>query len=370
MFFPFALALSPFSCMSPTKLPPYIINMYPNERRKPLDSCFVPKGYLFPETREGLEPYREFPLSEPYYAAKMEQRDSSYDSLGDASDDSDFDSTILQISEVDELLLDVQAMGLQYILHIQNCLRDDYVISPPKTWDREQALLLNIPVFTQELCQWHYPVSQLGYNINNTEAALQIDTANNFPLLFGYLPNGDLALYWEIAEALQTRYELELEPMRSSVEGDLVVLPDTTAVQRSSAPAGSIVDTGIVLTGRQRSQLPAVIDFAAHILRKPPLVLRDSMYPYYCIKLPVIACEMGINCYGEATWGAFGFSCDRLSGYDFRVINNPAARSLPIYSTETGNVIVNMQFLQDLRALCEQFGQILTVRSLPIQRIP
>ncbi|MGI5829270.1 MAG: hypothetical protein ACOX8U_03770 [Bradymonadia bacterium] len=356
--------------MSQNKLPPHVINMYPEERTKPFDSCFIPKGYLFPETREGLSPYREFPLSEPYYALKQTHPSNSYDFLSDASEEGDFDSTILHISDLDELLLNVQAMGLQYILQIQNCLRDDYVINPPRTWDKLQSLLLNIPVFSEELCQWHYPVSQIGYNISNTDAPTQIDVANNMPQLFGYLPNGDLAIYWEIADALHERYDIDLEPMRTSVDGDLVLMPGIHEIQRAQAPVGSVVDTGVLLMGRQRSQLPALVEYATRILRRRPVVLREASYPYYILKLQVIPCEFGMNRYGEATWGAFGFSCDRLSGYDFRVINNPLARTLPIYSTELGNIVVSVNFLEDLKALCERHGQNLTARSLPILRIP
>ena len=81
---------------------------------QPYDSCFIPRGFLFPETREGLATdAREFPLMDPFYArAKKTLSNRSYDDiLKDTTDDSGvgfMDSTILHISEFDELLLDVQ----------------------------------------------------------------------------------------------------------------------------------------------------------------------------------------------------------------------------------------------------------------------
>ena len=128
-------------------LPPHI--KAPSESIvAPYDSCFVPRGFLFPESREDLTPYREFPLSEPFYVENP-RTDRSHDDIfaADRSEDSCFDSTILQISDLDELLLDIQGMGMQYTMHTQMCLRSDLQYEFPSTWDKTQSLLINIPVF-------------------------------------------------------------------------------------------------------------------------------------------------------------------------------------------------------------------------------
>ncbi len=336
----------------------------------PFDSCFVPCGFLFPESREELDPYREFPLSEPFYA--MPKRDPSTvdDILAEpAEDDANcFDSTILQISELDELLLEVQGMGMQYTLHTQMKLREDFTYQFPHTWDQSQCLLLNLPVFSEELCKWHYPISTMGYNIANTEPPLDIDIAHNYPRLFGFLPNGDIAVYWEIAEILGDEFGIDLDPLQSTVDGTLILMPDMAEQIKASVPGTRVVDTGVVVDGRYDPS--HAFASAAQWLGRNPMVFRYALYHFYRFKLPVIHCELDFNPYGEATWGAFGYTSPRLSGFEFKIVNNPFTRAVPIFATERGNIIVSKPFLSRLAQLVEYYGGNLATQAFPIQRIP
>ena len=355
-------------------LPPHVIS--PTESiAAPFDSCFIPCGFLFPETRDGLEPYREFPLSEPFYSIpkRNDLRDGSVDDLlaEPRSEDTEsgfFDSTILQITEIDELLLDVQGMGMQYTMHTQMCLRSDLSYHFPRTWDKNQALLVNIPVFSEERCQWHYPISTMGYNIANTDPPLDIDIAHNYPQLFGYLPNGDLVLYWEIAEVLAEEFGLEIDPLRTTVDGTLVIMPNCPDNIKQAAPCDQITETGIAVDlNRDPTQ---AISYAQHWLGRPPMVLRYSMYHFYRLRLPVIHCELDFNSYGEATWGAFGFTSPRLAGFEFKINNNPFSRESHMFSTERGNVVISVALFQRLQQLLNDYGAPLCSQIFPIQRIP
>ena len=342
----------------------------------PFDSCFVPRGFLFPESREDLAPYREFPLSEPFYISPQKPADQSVDDIfrvrtDESEDDSDsncFDSTILHISELDELLLDVQAMGMQYTMHTQMGLRRDLTYDFPKTWDKTQALLTDIPVFSEELCQWHYPISTMGYNIANTDPPIDIDTSHNYPKLFGYLPNGDIAVYWEIAEILIREFGIEADTMLARVDGTLILMPGAAEQIKEMAPCDCVVDTGIAVDPGEDAE-PAIA-FARQWLQKEPIVLRHATYPFYRLILPVIHCELDFNPYAEATWGAFGYSSPRLSGYEFKIVNNPFTRDVPIFATERGNVVVSLKFYERLSALLRQFGMPFEAQLFPIQRIP
>lgn len=358
-------------------LPPYIVNLYPNVDKQPFDSCFVPKGFLFPESREDVAPMRSFPLSEPFYApARVKTSDPSNVDLFTVEEDEDddassiIDSTILRINETDEVLLEIQDLGLQYTIHVQMCLRDDLIITAPASWDRTQSLLTNIPVFEEELCQWHYPISQIGYNSSNIDPPIELNIADNMPRLFGYLPNGDIAVYWELAEALVDEFDLDLEPLHTNVTDNLILLPGLTEDERYNCPVGSVTETGIVLTDFQMSYLPDVLSYGARCMGRKPIVLKANPYIFYRLKLPVIQCEWDCNLYAEATWGALAFTLPRLSGFEFKVVNNPFSRKAPIFATENGNVIVSLDFYDKLRSLHQRFGMPLTTRSLPIQRIP
>ena len=112
------------------------------------------------------------------------------------------------------------------------------------------------------------------------------------------------------------------------------------------------------------------ISFARQWLGQSPVVLRAETYQYYRFRLPVIHCELDFNPYGEATWGAFGFTSPRLTGFEFKINNNPFARDVPIFSTERGNVIVANKFYERLKTLVEQFGGIFCAQAFPVQRIP
>ncbi len=352
------------------RLPAHIRSASP-EINPPFDSCFIPRGYLFPETREDLQPYREFPLSDPFYTTPT-QTDTSFEDIFAAgnSDDTDnnFDSTILQISELDELLLDVQGMGMQYTMHTQMKLREDFSYDFPRTWDKTQALLMNIPVFSEELCQWHYPISTMGYNIANIDPPLDINIANNYPQLFGYLPNGDIAVYWEIAEILADEFGIEIDPMRSTVDGSLILMPSVAEQIKALAPCHGVVETGIVIQPGYPTD--AAASFAWQWLGRPPVILKYATYHFYRLKLPVIHCELDFNPYGEATWGAFGFTSPRLSGYEFKIVNNPFTRDVPIFSTERGNIVVSLAFFERLKQLVNHFGMPFDAQAFPIQRIP
>ena len=360
--------------MSKTKLvvlPSHIKSETP-QITPPFDSCFVPRGFLFPESREDLQPYREFPLSEPFYSMPK-STDVPVDDFfaADASDDSlnnIGDSTILQISELDELLLDVQSMGMQYTLHTQMCLRHDFSYNFPSTWDKTHAMLVDIPVFSEEPCLWHYPISTMGYNVGNTDPPLDINIANNYPQFFGYLPNGDIAVYWEIGEILADEFGVELDPIRSTVDGTLILMPGVAEQIKQLAPCHSIVETGIVVSPGY-DPTPA-IQFAAQWLGRQPVVLRQAMYHFYRLRLPVIHCELDFNMYAEATWGAFGFRSPRLCGYEFKIVNNPFTRDAPMFATEKGNVVVSVAFYERLKQLIAFYGAHFCARIFPIQRIP
>ena len=84
----------------------------------------------------------------------------------------------------------------------------------------------------------------------------------------------------------------------------------------------------------------------------------------------MIHCELDFNPYAEATWGAFGYSSPRLSGYEFKIVNNPFTRDVPIFATERGNVVVSLKFYERLSALLRQFGMPFEAQLFPIQRIP
>ena len=340
----------------------------------PFDSCFIPCGFLFPESREGLVPHRHFPLSDPFYITSKDNEagDASIDDILAeprlTSESSAFDSTILQITELDELLFEVQGMGMQYTLHTQMGLRTDLTINFPKTWDKKQSLLINIPVFSEELCQWHYPVSTMGYNIANTDPPVEIDVLHNYPQIFGYLPNGDIALYWEIAEILMQEFKIQMEPIRTSANGTLILMPNCAEQIKQLVPHGTPCETGVVIDGARD---PAnAISFARQWLGQSPVVLRAETYQYYRFRLPVIHCELDFNPYGEATWGAFGFTSPRLSGYEFKINNNPFSREVPIFSTERGNIIVSNAFFARLQELVAAYGGLCTARLFPVQRIP
>lgn len=334
----------------------------------PYDSCFVPRGFLFPDSREDLAPYREFPLSEPFYVEKPPTDRSREDIFAvEPSEDTCFDSTILQISEHDELLLDIQGMGMQYTMHTQMCLRNDLQYDFPHTWDRTQSLLVNIPVFSEELCLWHYPISTMGYNVQNTDPPLDIDMANNYPQLFGFLPNGDLALYWEIAEILADEFNLEIDPIHTTVEGSLILMPNITEQIKQLAPMCKAVDTGIVAPPYEPVEDAAA--FAWQWLGYKPTVIRYAIYHFYRVILPVIHSELDLNVYSDATWGAFGFTSPRLTGFDFKIANNPFTRNVPIFSTERGNIVVSNAFYARLRELVESFGGNFCAQAFPIQRI-
>lgn len=356
------------------KLPPHIKSAS-EVIAAPFDSCFIPTGFLFPESREELFPHRQFQLSEPFYSAKPNgdiKRDKSLDDLFSVaqSEDSEsncFDSTILQISELDELLLDVQGMGMQYTMHMQMCLRTDLAYDFPKTWDKTHAMLVNIPVFSEELCQWHYPISTMGYNLANTEPPLDIDIASNYPQLFGYLPNGDIAIYWEIAEILAQEFNIDLDPIRSTVEGSLILMPNIQMQIKSLAPCQYVTDTGIVVDPKQN--LEGAAAFAWQWLGRPPMILKYALYHFYRLRLPVIPCELDLNPYGEATWGAFGFTSPRLSGYEFKINNNPFTRQAHIFATEKGNIVVSHAFYERLVQLLTHFGAPICTQLFPVQRI-
>ena len=352
------------------RLPAHVTSQSPSIAA-PFDSCFYPAGFLFPESREELDPYREFPLSEPFYATPRKSSSNVEDILAlDPTEDSDanFDSTILQISELDELLLEVQGMGMQYTMHTQMMLRSDFAYNFPNTWDKSQSLLLNIPVFTEELCQWHYPISTMGYNIANTEPPPDIDIANNYPQLFGYLPNGDIAVYWEIGEILGEEFGIDLDPMQSTVDGTLILMPGMAEQIKASVPGTRAVGTGVVVEG-QDNPGPAISN-AAQWLGRPPTVIRYALYPFYRFRLPVIHCELDFNPYGEATWGAFGYTSPRLSGFEFKIVNNPFTRQVPIFATERGNIIVSTRFYDRLKQLVTMYGGSFGAQTFPIQRIP
>ncbi|MGN1072206.1 MAG: hypothetical protein ACI4VB_05730 [Bradymonadia bacterium] len=356
------------SCKSKIVPLPHYIHSPASAVEPPYDSCFIPRGFLFPESREDLAPYREFPLSEPFYSVGR-ARDVSHDDIfsDEPSENNDFDSTILQISELDELLLDIQAMGMQYTMHTQMCLRTDWAYEFPKTWDKTQSLLVNIPVFSEELCMWHYPISTMGYNIANTDPPVELDIAHNYPQLFGYLPNGDLALYWEIAEQLAEAFNIDLDPIHTSVEGTLVTMPNLSAPVKALAPVSSVVETGgVVAPGLPHDEAVA---FAQQWLGRAPVVIRHAMYPFYRLILPVIHCELDFNRYAEATWGAFGYTSPRLTGFDFTIVNNPFTREVPIFSTERGNIIVSNAFFARLRELVLQFHGNFCSMCMPIQRV-
>lgn len=335
----------------------------------PYDSCFVPRGFLFPESREELAPYRQFPLSDPFYVEKKVQNDRSREDIfaDDPSEDNNFDSTILQISELDELLLDVQGMGMQYTMHTQMCLRNDLCYAFPHTWDKTQSLLVNIPVFSEELCLWHYPISTMGYNIQSTDPPLDIDMAKNYPQIFGYLPNGDVALYWEIAEILAEEFGIEIDPLHTTVDGTLILMPNIAEEIKALAPQCQVADTGIIVPPNRN--IDEAVSFAWQWLGYKPVVLKAATYHFYRIILPVIHSELDFNGYGDATWGAFGFTSPRLLGFDFKINNNPFTRDVPIFATERGNIVVSNAFFARLRELVTAFGGNFCAEHFPIQRI-
>jgi len=321
--------------------PDYITELLPSNKRHVDDSLLWPSGYLFPEIREPLWPDRSFPLL-------------------------DDDNSV-------EAAIEVQTMGLQYSVHVQMCREPGLRIAPAPQWDRKQLLWTDLPVFTEEPCEWHYPHLQVGYNIDHIDPPANLRPECNRPEFLGYLPNGDVLLYWEIAEALEREFDLEVDAVPSSLDGR--ALMRSTGCEEDillESPVGLGAETGIVLS---RAELDLKDIAKSYIERNGGIA--HFMGPgngtmFYRLLIPVIQCEWTLNPYEEFFWDSHGVSCNRLTGYSFRILDHPSTRYEPIFATEHGNIIVSAEFYERLSGLS---GQLLGTSSgfgnvLPIIRTP
>ncbi len=325
-------------------LPPHVKEIDQNVARVAEDSLFWPAGHLFPEIREPLWPHRRFPLPSPH-------------------DDEDAAET--------DILLEVQAMGLQYTVLVQHRREPGLEVKPPADWDKRHFMWTDLPVFTEELCEWHYPQVQLGYNINKLDPPDNLRPDLNRPELLGFIPNGDIVAYWEVAEALADAFEIEIEALRSPVDHYHLVVaqnldnPDAL----DNTPVGNPCEVGVLLTKQEAHHLPAACAFIQSV-GGHPRVLHPAPSMFYRLLIPVLRCEWNFNRYVEAYWSSIGLSCQRLAAYDLRIIDNPSTRNEPIFATEFGNLVVDRDFFRFLEARLQALGAPSPGLLLPVVRIP
>lgn len=313
--------------MAQMGVPDYVTELVPATARKVDDSLFWMSGYLFPEVREPLWPNRVFPI-----------QPGEADLTEDAA-------------------VEAQAMGLQYSIFLQNRRDPGLAVKPPSSWERNQLLWTDLPVFAEEPCEWHYPKLQLGYNVSAVEPPSVLRPDCNTPEYLGFLPNGDLLAYWRIAEALAEQFELDIEPMHSSIDNRALVT--ARGVEEDlllDAPVGHGVETGIVLSQAELGDLDeavAWIEAQGGLARR---FLPPPDFMFYRLAVPVVRCEMNMNRYGEAWFEALDTSAERLLGYAFRILDTPTTRELPLFATERGNLVVSRPFYDSISAILTELG--------------
>jgi len=318
-------------------IPSHVRELRPASERHVQDSLFWASGYVFPEVREPLWPDRTFPI-EP------------------GTDQSA------------EAVLEIQAMGLQYTVLLQHRRERGLSVTPPSTWDSEQLLWTDLPVFGEETCHWHYPHVQFGFNVAHCAPPDVLRPDTNTPELFGYLPNGDILLYWALAEPLAAEFELDIEALPSSVDDCALVV--SRGLDEATLPVGQGIETGILLA---RSELDALDEAKAWIhdhggLTQTLMPPDDVMF--YRLAVPMIRSEAQMNPYVEHTIPALDVTYERLATFSFRIIDNPVSRDVPIFATERGNVVVSASFFEQFSARVRQLGGPSPGAILPVIRTP
>ncbi|MDX9719552.1 MAG: hypothetical protein RBU37_02310 [Myxococcota bacterium] len=327
--------------MTGRRLPPYLREQE-NQPRQVDDSLFYPSAFLFPEQRDQVYPRRRFALA-----------------FGEDA-------------PVDQEIGEIQNMGLQFSVHVQMCREPGLSLKPPSDWDKKQGLWTDLPVFAEELCEWHFPQLTVGYNCAQIEPPAILRPESNAPMPFGFLPNGDIAMYWELAETLADDFELEIEALVSTVDGRcLVSAPGAEELLLEQCPVGQAFDAGVVLARNELHFLDDALAYANACCGGNAFVLKPAMTMFYRLSLPVMQCEWSMNRYADAVFPAVSLRPPRLAGYAFLIIDSPVSRNEPIFSTEKGNVVVSKALFERLDELLASGGWKLGAGQFtPIVRTP
>jgi len=321
-------------------LPQHVSTEVPPEDWKSDDSLFWVSGVLFPEIREPFWPQRQFPLVPGSELAE-------------------------------DAVLEVQGMGLQYCVHVQQRRDPALRVRTAPGWDRHQFLWTDLPVFAEEPCEWHYPKLQVGYNVNRLEPPANLRPEANIPQRYGYMPNGDIVMHWALAEPLADEFELDVEALPSTVDNHVLVSAQGVAEEALlEAPVGQGAEAGIVLSQRERAHIADACTYIESLGGQATVFEPGASAMFYRLLVPVIRCEWELNPYLETMWESLDINAPRLVSYDFRIVDNPASRDEPIFATERGNVVVSDAFYERLRGLLNATRGPDPGRVLPLIRTP
>ena len=320
------------------QLPRFVTELREAKDRVAAESLFWPSAFLFPEIREQLWPMRRFPLAP----------------RGDVI--------------TTESIIELQALGLQYCVHVQPHREEGLQVLPPAGWSRHQALWTDLPVFEEDPCAWHYSQLVHGYNVDQIEPNSLMRPELNAPRRIGYLPNGDLVAHWKIAEALEFEFDIEIEALRASTDGyHLVMGIGLDELDLMDPPVGKGAETGILLSKNESELVPAAVQYIEERGGKATL-FEANHTSFYRLLVPVMQSEFQMNRYAEHTWPELGLSCQHLSGYAFRLLDNPLHREEPIFSTEQGNLVVSKAFFAKIGELLGDgcnYGKLLPIIRTP-----
>lgn len=323
-------------------LPSYVRERLPSGERRVDDGLYWPSGFLFPENREELWPMRQFPLR-------------------------GLDESL----ELDATVEEIQAMGLQYTVFVQMLREEGFELELPGSWSRSQSLWTDINVFSEEVCEWHFPRVQRGFNIDQIPMPELLRPEVNRPEYLGYLPNGDLVLYWELANALSQTFDLDTEPVPSTLDGRCFVASrgcDEEAI--FDTPVGQGGEVGIILSRKERGQIPAAVGYLQGLGGTTRVFdYNPDFSMFYRLSVPIFRCEAGLNAYQEMRWDDVDVTFDRLLGFSFNILDNPVTRAQPLFSTERGNLIASQELLSLMQDLCAPL-RANPGKSLPVVRTP
>lgn len=322
--------------------PDHVTERLPAEERQVHDALFFPSGFMFPEGRHDLWPHRRFPLQhfEP-------DRDASPS-------------------------LDIVELGLQFSIFVQHCREPGFDVTAPASWRSQQGLWSDLPVFAEERCEWHYPTLQLGYNVDQVAPSEVLTPEHNQPEWIGYLPNGDVACYWKLAEHLADAFDLDLTPLMSSVDGRwLVTGRGASSDALLGIGIGQAGEAGVVLDRRAEGDLGEVCQVIQTLGGHPQVFGPNPSGPtFYRIRVPVVSCEAGMNRYIDARWDALGIDFQRLTGFRFQILDTRHTRLRPLLSTERGHLIASDEFVRVLTHQLQALGSSQVGDFLPVILTP
>ena len=265
-------------------------------------------------------------------------------------------------------------LGLQFSVFTQMHREPSFDVVPPLSWQRNQLLWSDLDVFEEEVCSWHYPRLQSGYNVERVTSPEVLHPDLHQPRALGFFPNGDLMVRWDIAEVLADEFDLSISAIPSSVDGrHLIIAPDIEVETLLDSPIGRGCKTGVLL--ERRASDARIADAKRFILDLGSTPMHLSPNPsgatYYRIDVPVFQAETRMNRYAEESWPEVDVPYQRLLGFGFQIIDNPVTRSLPLFATEHGHLIVSAPFYETLLALYRRCGQRTPPgKLLPILRTP